>query len=499
MKRTLAIWALTAAEVMAQSTMTGSKTMQGSWDASGASATKPAKSGATLPATCNIGEFFFNTAAAAGQNLYLCAATNTWTQVTSGASGAVNSVFGRTGAVSAQSGDYGFSQLSGTANSGQLPAAGGDLSGALTSATVKGIQGKTVSSTAPTSGQMLVWNGSQWVPQTISNAVGGDLSGTTAAATVQSIQGRSLSAAAPSTGQVLTWNGSIWLPQASSGSASIPEAVVFDGSSTSLSDGSTVTWSACATSAMCASWTIPASVSWVLVDAWAGGGPGLGAGGGSGGAGGAGGGYGHRICPVSPGGTVSVQVGLGGISGSGYGATVTQGGDSSFGACIGASAGVILNNFAYGNPPGVMKVNGQAAPAGPWFSGNGYWNTLAGVSGGSATPSTVQTPGLDAGRDDQGGWPGSGWFSGSTGSGYAGGMAIGGGAAGGGGAAQNAAGGAAGTSVLGGAGGAGASSASACTAGGVPGGGGGGAYVQASGNTSGCNGARGEVRVYYVQ
>ena len=149
MKRTLAIWALTAAEVMAQSTMTGSKTMQGSWDASGASATKPAKSGATLPATCNIGEFFFNTAAAAGQNLYLCAATNTWTQVTSGASGAVNSVFGRTGAVSAQSGDYGFSQLSGTANSGQLPAAGGDLSGALTSATVTGIQGKTVSSTAP--------------------------------------------------------------------------------------------------------------------------------------------------------------------------------------------------------------------------------------------------------------------------------------------------------------------------------------------------------------
>ena len=127
MKRTLAIWALTAAEVMAQSTVTGSKTMQGSWDASGATATKPAKSGAALPSTCNIGEFFFNTAAAAGQNLYLCASANTWTQVTSGVSGGVSSVFGRSGAVSAQSGDYSFSQLSGTATSGQLPAAAATL------------------------------------------------------------------------------------------------------------------------------------------------------------------------------------------------------------------------------------------------------------------------------------------------------------------------------------------------------------------------------------
>jgi hypothetical protein len=196
MKRTLAIWALTASGVMAQSTVTGSKTMQGSWDASGASATKPAKSGATLPATCNIGEFFFNTAAAAGQNLYLCASANTWTQVTSGGGGgAVNSVFGRTGTVSAQSGDYSFSQLSGTASSGQLPAAGGDLSGALTSPTVTGIQGRSLSSTAPSTGQVLTWNGSAWLAQT---------------------------------------------PSGGGGGASLPAAVVFDGSTTSLADGSTV-------------------------------------------------------------------------------------------------------------------------------------------------------------------------------------------------------------------------------------------------------------------
>src|ERR1700744_5256701 len=121
MKRVIVIGTLAALAALGQTTVTGSKTMQGTWDASGASATKPAKSGATLPSTCNIGEFFFNTAAAAGQNLYLCASSNTWTQVSSG----VNSIFGRTGSVTAQTGDYSFSQLSGTLSGGQLPAAGG--------------------------------------------------------------------------------------------------------------------------------------------------------------------------------------------------------------------------------------------------------------------------------------------------------------------------------------------------------------------------------------
>jgi hypothetical protein len=298
------------------------------------------------------------------------------------------------------------------------------------------------------------------------------------------------------------WNGSTWLPQTPSGGgnggSNLPEAIVFDGSTTSLSDGSTVSWSACGTNAMCASWTVPAGISWVLVNAWAGGGPGLGAGGGSGGAGGAGGGYGHRICPVTPSGTVTVQVGLGGTSGTGFGASVTQGGDSSFGTCVGATASVILNGYAFGNPPGVMKVGSQVAPPGPWLSGNGYYTILTGVSAGAGSPSLAQTAGYDAVREDQGGWPGSG-FLGNTGAGSPAGVAIGGGGGGGGGAAQNATGGAAGTTLFGGAGGVGASSASACTAGSIPGGGGGGAYVPASGNTAGCNGARGEVRVYYVQ
>jgi hypothetical protein len=45
-----------------------------------------------------------------------------------------------------------------------------------------------------------------------------------------------------------------------------------------------------------------------------------------------------------------------------------------------------------------------------------------------------------------------------------------------------------------------ATCSTACTNGSIPGGGGGGNGVRTSGSsTSGCNGARGEVRVYYVK
>ena len=55
------------------------KTQTRNIDFSGAVSTRPFKTGTTLPATCTTGESFFKSNAAAGQNLFGCTATNTWT------------------------------------------------------------------------------------------------------------------------------------------------------------------------------------------------------------------------------------------------------------------------------------------------------------------------------------------------------------------------------------------------------------------------------------
>jgi hypothetical protein len=52
--------------------------------------TRPLKSGVTLPSTCTIGEMFFLSSAAAGANLYGCAATNVWTLESSGGASVQN-------------------------------------------------------------------------------------------------------------------------------------------------------------------------------------------------------------------------------------------------------------------------------------------------------------------------------------------------------------------------------------------------------------------------
>ena len=128
---------------------------------------------------------------------------------------AVPSVFGRTGAVTAQSGDYTFSQIGGTVAGSQLPAAGGDLAGSLTAATVTRLQGWTVGTTAPATGQVMTWSGAQWAPANVaaSMVAGGDLSGTLASATVKALQGLPVASGTPQSGQVMTWSGAQWGPE----------------------------------------------------------------------------------------------------------------------------------------------------------------------------------------------------------------------------------------------------------------------------------------------
>lgn len=94
--------------------------------------TSPFQSGTSLPASCAVGQAYFETTAAAGLNLYGCTATNSWTLLSAGI-------------------------------------LLGDVTGTPSASTVTQIQGRAVASTAPGSGQALAWNStsSKWTPQTL--------------------------------------------------------------------------------------------------------------------------------------------------------------------------------------------------------------------------------------------------------------------------------------------------------------------------------------------
>jgi hypothetical protein len=97
-----------------------------------------------------VGETFFKTDAAAGQNLYGCTATNVWTVEAS-----ADLPSGVAGQVLANSG-------SGAVWTGIA----GDVTGPPGALSVVGLQGRHVLATAPSNGQTLRWNAtsSQWEP-----------------------------------------------------------------------------------------------------------------------------------------------------------------------------------------------------------------------------------------------------------------------------------------------------------------------------------------------
>jgi hypothetical protein len=283
--------------------------------------------------------------------------------------------------------------------------------------------------------------------------------------------------------------------------------LIFDGSATTFADGSSIGWAGTCvpgSAAQCTtSWTVPVGVNAVRVEIWGGG-----AGGNGGnattrtGGGGSGGGYSRKDCAVTPGGSLSIAVGMGGTGGAAAG-YAGDGGTSSVTGCLtvyGALHGAGVLNAA--GLPGWIK---SSAPLGPFMT---TASTLAVIT--ASTPICVAgyTPLLDG----LGGCGGPGITS--TAAGIAGTNAIGAGGGGGGGGLDNATGGTAGTSLWGGAGGCGGSYNSSavvwcgvhgsgnggCANGTTPGGGGGGSGGgTGSGNLSGCAGARGEVRLIYTR
>jgi hypothetical protein len=103
-----------------------------------------------------------------------------------------------------------------TLNQWEATTLAGDAGGAFGSTVVRGLQGRTVAATAPSDGQALRWNASasQWGPATLNVSLAGDATGPTGSTVVQALQGRPVSATAPGNGQTLRWNAtsSQWEP-----------------------------------------------------------------------------------------------------------------------------------------------------------------------------------------------------------------------------------------------------------------------------------------------
>lgn len=88
MKKLLLISILISA-ASAQTTVpiNGTASFSGTVDASAATRTAPVKVGTTAPATCTVGDFFYDSDATVGQNIYSCTSTNTWTLEGGGVAG----------------------------------------------------------------------------------------------------------------------------------------------------------------------------------------------------------------------------------------------------------------------------------------------------------------------------------------------------------------------------------------------------------------------------
>jgi hypothetical protein len=496
-------------------TQYGVNVFTGANDFSGAASLR-VKSGGELPATCNVAEVFFKKSAPAGLNWYGCTSQNTWTLLGGGGGGggSVSSVFGRTGGITAQSGDYTAAQVTHAVDASatyQNPSWLGSLAWAKITGTPS-IPANTDGLPEGSGNQYFTnaralaavnWGALSGKPSAFppsghksSHAAGGNDALTAADIGAQPALGYVAENAA-NRGQAggyapLDGAGKLpaaYLPALTSASS---YALTFDGSTTTLEDGSIVAWTASGNQRNTV-WTVPDGVRWLRVQVWAGGAGGMGSTNTFSGSGGAGGGYHETVCRATPGDRVAIAVGMGGAGGVNF--------------VVGSGAGG-NTTVTIGETPCVSVTGGEAG------SGtNGQWGgRLAGTSrAGWTTGSSLMsftsascgsTGGAHSVRLDGGGC-GAGSQTTAATAGRDGGSAIGGGGGGASGGNEHASGGTGGTSGMGGRGGNGGgwngSAFTPCEDGAIPGGGGGAAGAHNPGTAAGCNGARGEIRLYFLK
>jgi hypothetical protein len=189
-----------AAQLSAQ-TKVDLRTQTKDADFSSLGPTKPAQTGASLPATCGQGEFFFLSSAPAGQNFYGCGSPNTWVLEGAATASRVPSESNHAGGVLTTDGTNPIWQ----------PVAG-DVSGTPGALTVTKLLGRALSVTAPVDGQLLRFSGAtgNWSPI----ALGGDVSGQPSALQVSGLLGRPLATVPPADGQFLDFSVTtgLWQP-----------------------------------------------------------------------------------------------------------------------------------------------------------------------------------------------------------------------------------------------------------------------------------------------
>lgn len=119
--------------------------------------TRPITVGTALPSTCSVGQLFFNSAAAAGVNLYACTATNVWSlEAGNGGSGG-NGNSGNGASFAAQLGDFGTTLSNGTLTIGAGCSASTPCNVRLGNTVYSFKSSATVTSSGSTSGLVFIY------------------------------------------------------------------------------------------------------------------------------------------------------------------------------------------------------------------------------------------------------------------------------------------------------------------------------------------------------